>query len=63
MYNCSMSAKVRFQVYLESTQLAAMRRLQAQIGVPVAVQLRRGIDLYLATHRVSKTAQKRTRTR
>lgn len=42
-----MPAKHRFQVFLEPSQLAALRRVEARTGAPLAVQIRRAIDAYL----------------
>jgi len=38
---------VRYQVHLTEAQLAELRRIQKETGVPVAEQIRRAIDAHL----------------
>lgn len=42
-----MPPKQRFQLFLEADQLAALRRVEARTGAPLAAQIRRAVDAYL----------------
>ena len=41
------SPKERFQLLIEPAQLEALRTIEARVGAPVSVQIRRAIDDYL----------------
>lgn len=43
-----MRTKRRFQVFLEETQITAMRRIEVKTGAPVAAQIRLALDEWLA---------------
>jgi hypothetical protein len=42
------ATKLRFQVFLERYQLEALRRIETRTGAPLAAQIRRAVDTYLA---------------
>ena len=41
--------KLRFQILLEPAQLAALRRIQERTAAPVASQIRRAVEDWIAT--------------
>jgi hypothetical protein len=43
-----MSPKTRFQILLEPEQLAALRRIQERTAAPVASQIRRAVETWIA---------------
>jgi hypothetical protein len=43
-----MSPKTRFQILLEPEQLAALRRIQERTAAPVASQIRRAVEKWIA---------------
>jgi len=53
-----MSPKQRFPVMLEPAQLSALRAIEQQTGAPVAEQIRRAIDAYLAQKGTKKPPKK-----
>ena len=57
-----MSPKQRFQILLESEQLAALRRIEERVGVPIARQVRMAVDRWLEAQG-EKTERKRASTR
>jgi hypothetical protein len=40
----------RVSVFLRAEQTAALRAINAETGIPVAVLIRKGVDLILAQH-------------
>jgi hypothetical protein len=56
------SPKTRFQILLEPEQLAALRRIQERTAAPVASQIRRAVEAWIATHG-EKPERKRAVTR
>jgi hypothetical protein len=57
-----MSPKTRFQILLEPEQLAALRRIQERTAAPVASQIRRAVEKWIA-EQGEKTERKRAGTR
>ncbi len=57
-----MSPKTRFQILLEPEQLAALRRIQERTAAPVASQIRRAVEKWIA-EQGEKTERKRASTR
>jgi hypothetical protein len=47
-----MPRKYLFRVLLEPSQLTVLRGIEARIGAPVSVQIRRAIDAYIDTQTV-----------
>jgi hypothetical protein len=47
--------KVRFVMFLEPKQLAALRANEAKTGAPVAAQVRLAVDAWLASTKVTPT--------
>ena len=45
-----MSPKTRFQILLEPDQLAALRRIQDRTSAPVAAQIRKAVERWIAEH-------------
>jgi hypothetical protein len=45
-----MSPKQRFQILLEREQLAALRRIQERTSAPVASQIRKAVERWIAQH-------------
>jgi hypothetical protein len=45
-----MSPKTRFQILLEPDQLEALRRIQERTAAPVASQIRRAVEKWIADH-------------
>jgi hypothetical protein len=45
-----MSPKTRFQILLEPEQLEALRRIQERTAAPVASQIRRAVEAWIAEH-------------
>ena len=43
-----MSPKTRFQILLEPDQLAALRKIQEHTSAPVASQIRKAVDKWIA---------------
>jgi hypothetical protein len=56
-----MSPKTRFQILLEPEQLAALRRIQERTGAPVATQIRRAVEKWIA-EQGEKAAPRRAQT-
>lgn len=54
-----MSPKQRFPVFLEPGQLAILKAIEARTDAPVAAQIRRAIDKYLADQTVLTKAEVR----
>lgn len=54
--------KTRLQILLEPEQVAALRRIQERTDAPLAAQIRRGVDLWIA-EQGDKTERKRASTR
>ena len=57
-----MSPKTRFQILLEPEQLAALRRIQDRTSAPVASQIRKAVEEWIAKQG-EKPARKRASTR
>jgi Ribbon-helix-helix domain len=57
-----LSPKTRFQILLEPEQLAALRRIQERTSAPVASQIRKAVEKWIAEHG-EKTDRKRASTR
>jgi hypothetical protein len=57
-----MSPKTRFQILLEPDQLAALRRIQERTGAPVASQIRKAVEKWIA-EQSERMDRKRARTR
>jgi hypothetical protein len=57
-----MSPKTRFQILLEPEQLAALRRIQDRTLAPVASQIRKAVENWIAAQG-EKTKRKRAATR
>jgi hypothetical protein len=57
-----MSPKTRFQILLEPEQLAALRRIQERTGAPVATQIRRAVQKWIA-EQGDRAASRRAQTR
>jgi len=58
----TVAVKQRFQMFLEPAQLEALRRIEAETGVPVGRQIRMAVDRYLEAAE-KKTARPRASTR
>ena len=58
-----MSLKTRFQILLEPEQVEALKRIQERTAAPLAAQIRRGVDMWIAEHGEQKPARKRADTR
>jgi hypothetical protein len=56
-----MSPKTRFQILLEPEQVAALRRIQERTAAPLAAQIRRAVDQWIAEHG-DKTDRRRAST-
>ena len=54
-----MSPKTRFQILLEPEQLAALRRIQERTSAPVAAQIRKAVEKWIADNG-DKTERKRS---
>lgn len=57
-----MSPKTRFQILLEPEQLAALRKIQARTSAPVASQIRKAVEGWIAKQG-DKADRKRSRKR
>jgi hypothetical protein len=55
--------RIRFNFFIEETQRDGLRAIEEARGVPLAEQIRRAIDEWLAREGVTKTARKRPKTR
>jgi hypothetical protein len=53
--------KQRFQVMLEPGQIAALRKVEARTGAPLAVQIRRAVETWLKTQGETSTPVKPAR--
>jgi hypothetical protein len=53
-----LSPKTRFQILLEPEQLAALKRIQERTAAPVASQIRRAVEKWIA-EQGEKTERKR----
>jgi len=58
-----LSPKTRFQILLEPEQLAALRRIQERTAAPVASQIRRAVEKWIAEQGDEKTERKRPASR
>jgi hypothetical protein len=54
----TLSPKTRFQILLEPEQLAALRRIQERTAAPIASQIRRAVENWIA-EQGEKTERKR----
>jgi len=54
-----LSPKTRFQILLEPEQLAALRRIQERTAAPVASQIRRAVEKWIAEQGDQKPERKR----
>jgi hypothetical protein len=57
--------KIRFQILLEPEQVAALKRIQERTAAPLAAQIRRAVDTWIAgqgekTERKRPASRKRT---
>jgi hypothetical protein len=57
-----MSPKTRLQILLEPEQIDALKRIQARTAAPLAAQIRRAVDMWIA-EQGEKTERKRAITR
>jgi Ribbon-helix-helix domain len=57
-----MSPKTRFQILLEPEQLDALRRIQERTSAPVASQIRKAVEKWIAAQG-EQTERKRASTR
>ena len=48
----AMSPKQKFNLVIEPTQLAALKAIEAKMGVRISEQIRRAIDAYLECQKV-----------
>ena len=62
MFTAAMSLKTRFQILLEPEQMSALKRIQERTGAPLAAQIRRAVDMWIADQG-EKAERKRAVTR
>lgn len=53
-----MSPKTRFQILLEPEQVEALKRIQERTAAPLAAQIRRAVDTWIAENGEQKLARK-----
>ena len=55
--------RIRYTFYIDPVQLAALRAVKEELGVPESVQIRKAIDAWLRDRGDMKTAKRRASTR
>ncbi len=58
-----MSPKTRFQILLEPEQLDVLRKIQTRTGAPVASQIRRAVEDWIAKSGEKKAERPRAHSR
>lgn len=58
-----MSPKTRFQILLEPEQVEALKRIQERTAAPLAAQIRRAVDTWIADNGEQKSQRKRADSR
>jgi hypothetical protein len=48
VYDDGVSPRTRLQILLEPEQVTALKRIQERTGAPLAVQIRRAVDWWIA---------------